>query len=236
MLLLAAPTIRDRRWRALWLWALAVALLVYAPVNPQRRFVEGIQVPLAILATAGLFSYYLPRLAQTRAFRFLSIRPNYSAAGLERLMLTLLLLVFAVSNLYILASASMTAALQQPYPLFRPIAEVEAVDWAGGNLPERSVVLAAYETGSLIPTRTPLRTVIGHWAETPDFDRLYQQVEQFLDPTASNLWRSQFLRDQRIDYVFVGPRERLKGVSFTEWPELQPVYDRGGVVIYRVRR
>ncbi|MGE5139261.1 MAG: hypothetical protein ACM3JD_07365 [Rudaea sp.] len=234
MLLLAAPTLRARKWRALWLWVLAAALLIYAPVNPQRRFVEGVQIPLAILATAGLFSDYLPRLAQTRAFRLLASRPNYTVAGLERLLLTVLLLVFAVSNLYVLASTSITAGLEQPYPLFHPAVEVEAVEWAGSNLPERSVVLAAYETGSLIPTRTPLRTVVGHWAETPDFDRLNRQVEHFLDPAASSAWRSEFLRDQRVNYVFVGPRERLKGISFTGWPELQPVYDHAGVVIYRV--
>ena len=56
----------------LWLWIGVVAVLLYAPLNPQRRFVMGLQVPLAIVATVGLCDVVLLWLARTRAFAALS--------------------------------------------------------------------------------------------------------------------------------------------------------------------
>jgi hypothetical protein len=237
MLALAAPVVRGREWRPLWLWVLAVALLVYVPLNPQRRFVEGVQVPLSILAAAGLTSYYLPRLRTGALFKRLASRPRYSERGLERLVVVGALFLFTASNLYILLSAGVTAALEQPYPFFRSEAEVEAIDWAGAHLPTHAVVLASYESGSLIPTRTGLRTVIGHWAETMDFERKYRQVSAFFAPMTADEWRSSFLVSQQVEYVFYGTQERALGdVNRVIQPNLDPVFSDSDVIIYRVRR
>ena len=46
LLILAVPTMLRRDLTLLWLWVFSVALLLYAPLNPQRRFVEGVRVPL----------------------------------------------------------------------------------------------------------------------------------------------------------------------------------------------
>ncbi len=51
-----------------WTWILVCAALLYFPINMQRRFVEGLQVPLSIVAAVGLVRVALPRLQQTRAF------------------------------------------------------------------------------------------------------------------------------------------------------------------------
>ncbi len=237
VLVLAAPTLREREWRPLWIWVLAVALLVYAPLNPQRRFVEGVQVPLSILAAAGLTSRYLPRVRLSEVFQRLAARPHYSVRGLERLIIVGLLVLLTLSNLYVLLSTSVTAALEQPYPLFRTQAEVDAVEWAGAHLPAGAVVLSAYESGSLIPTRTGLRTVIGHWAETMDFPRKYDQVSSFFAGATSEEWRTKLLAAQHVDYLFYGPRERALGNYDPALdPDLTRAYENTAVVIYRVNK
>jgi hypothetical protein len=237
LLALAAPTWRDRNLRPLWFWALAVAALVYAPLNPQRRFVEGIQVPLSILAAAGLMACYLPRLRASAFLAKLASRPHYTKEGLERLAVTGLVAFLSVSNLYVLLSTSLTASLEQPYPMFRQQAEIQAVDWAGSHLRNGSVVLAAYETGSLIPARTNLKVVIGHWAETMDFDGKYESVTAFYSQDATNDWRAAFLRRQNVDYVFFGPRERSLGEFDPALDSgLVTIYDSGGVKIFGVSK
>src|SRR5262249_7209997 len=149
-----------------WLWVLAVALLVYAPLNPQRRFVEGVQVPLALLAAAGLAGHWLPKHRS------------------RRLVAVLVVALLAASNGHLLARLCAKTSSEQPDPLFRYSDEVAAVDWAGAHLPAGSVLLAAYRTGSFIPTRTNLRTVIGHWAETPDFDARSKRVREYFSRPA----------------------------------------------------
>jgi hypothetical protein len=235
MLALAAPALRQREFRGLWLWVLAVAFLIYAPLNPQRRFVEGVQVPLAVLAARGLTSYYLPKLRATPLFQKMSTRPNYSPDGLERLILAGLLCFFALSNLYLLANTAKATVVEQPHPNFLPAAEVHAVDWAGANLPRGAIILASYEIGSFIPTRTELRTVIGHWAETMDFWRKYGEVGKFYGSDAIDEWRQELLRTEHVDYVFYGPLERTLGTyDMASMPGLDCVYSDSGVAIYRV--
>lgn len=237
MLVLAAPTVRSREFRPLWIWVLAVALLVYAPLNPQRRFVEGVQVPLCLLAAVGLVSYYLPRLRANALFQKLAARPRYSVAGLERLALVLLISFFSISNLYVLARTSVTAAWEQPQPLFLPQSQVRAVEWAGAHLPAGARVLSAYVLGSFIPTRTNLRTVVGHWAETVDFENKYEQVAAFYDRAASDEWRKKVIEQQRVDYIFYGQFERALGeYDPASAANTTRVFDNAEVAIYRAAR
>lgn len=235
LLILAVPTMRRRDLTLLWLWVFSVALLLYAPLNPQRRFVEGVQVPLAILAATGVTNYYLPRLRHTKVFQRLAARPNYSVPGLERMLLVLLIALLTLSNLYVLSSTSVTAVLEQPDPLFRSPDEIAAVDWAGTHLPPNAVVLSAYETGSLIPTRTNLRSVIGHWAETKDFMQKYEKVGEFFGSTRSDAWRNSMLRELGVDFVIYGERERALGqYDPASSMNLSSVYEGANTIIFRV--
>jgi hypothetical protein len=227
------------RWHAvafLWIWLLVVAVLVYSPLNPQRRFVEGVQVPLAILATIGWFDFYLPRLKQTRAFVALAARPRYSVAGLERLLLVLLLALLTISNVYVVLRMVVTTTLEQPFPLFRERAEVEAVDWIGQNLAPGAVVLSSYEDGSYIASHTRARVVIGHWAETPDFETMYNQVSAFFRASTPDEARREFLRENRVEFVFYGEHERELGDFYsTAIGYLVPVFWNESVKVFRVR-
>jgi len=49
-------------WRGVALWFVVVLLLIYVPVNFQRRFMEGWHVPVTILAAAGWLRVIAPRL------------------------------------------------------------------------------------------------------------------------------------------------------------------------------
>lgn len=236
LLALAAPTIRRKDLAFLWVWVIAVGLLVYAPLNPQRRFVEGVQVPLSVLAAVGVMTFYLPRLRGAALFQKLAARPNYSVQGLERLVLIGLVALLSISNVYILASTSATAAAEQPDPLFRTQAEVDAVDWMGNHVPPPAIVLSTYETGNFIPTRTPLKSVVGHWSETINFKSKYDNVRAFFGTSRDDAWRAQFLTAQGADYIFYGPRERL-------WGEYDParnshltrIYQNDQVTLYQVK-
>ena len=237
MLLLVGLAARRNRaeYAFLWAWVIAVALLVYAPLNPQRRFVEGVQVPLAILAAVGWCECVLPWIAQTRFFRWLVLRPRYSTAGVERLLLLGFLGLMSLSNVYILASVSVTAAVQQPYPLFRASNEIAAVDWLRANTSRSDVVLGAYETGNFIAAHAGNRVVLGHWAETMDWRRKMDEVDRFYDASTDDAWRESLLHQYRVRYVFWSTRERtLGGFDPERAPYLQTVFTNEPARIYRV--
>jgi len=237
MLLLAALLLFRKRagFALLWAWVLAAALLVYAPLNSQRRFVEGVHVPLAILAAGGLFEVVFPWLERTRAFQWLAMRPRYSIAGLQRFFVVVFLAGMSLSNLYIIASVSVTAALQQPYPLFRPRDEIAAVDWLRTNTTRSAVVLGEYETGNYIPARAGNRVVLGHWAETADWQTKFDETERFYGAATDDAWRSAFLARYRVMYVWYGARERALGAFNPERVDyLQRVFENDTVRVYRV--
>lgn len=235
LLLLAIPTLRDAKLRPLWLWIMAVAILVYAPLNAQRRFVEGVQVPLSILAAAGLGAYYLPRLRASSIFNGVARRFHYSPEGLERFLVVGLLLLFAVSNIYTLLSMSVTAAVVEPFPFFRQDTEEEAVVWAGANLPHYAIVMSSYETGNNIPTQTGLRSFVGHWAETMNWEQKLEQLGLFFNRETSNDWRMSFLAANHSEYVWYGPEEKKLGdFDPVDLPQATEIYRNRDIIIYRI--
>jgi hypothetical protein len=227
---------QRRQFAVLWLWIFAVALLVYAPLTPQRRFVQGVQAPLAILATAGFLQVALPWLERTRLWQALLTRPRYSAAGLRRFVTVLFLTFMSLSNLYVLASVSVSAVIQQPDPLFRPQDEVEATEWLRQNGIASAVVLGAYQTGNYVAAHARQRVVLGHWAETMAYEDKVTAVATFYDATTSDAWRRELLAQYNVTYVWHGPREReLGGFEPAMADYLQPVYLHNTVAIYAVR-
>lgn len=225
---------RDLVW--LWVWIGVVAVLLYTPISQQRRFVEGVQVPLAILATLGLFDVVLPWLARTRVFAALSQRPNYSVAGLRRLSIVAVILLASLSSFYIWLSSVALLGFVQPYPLFRPSTELQALDWLRANTTSNEIVFSSYWTGSFIPARAGNRVFVGQRYETIRFDEKRAAAEKFFDAAADEAWRIALLREYRIAYVFWGPGERNLGAFAPDRVDyLERVYVNAQVQIFRVR-
>ena len=227
---------RDHhRLTFLWIWIGAVAVLVYSPLNAQRRFVEGVQVPLAIVATLGLFEVGLPWLARRRVFNALAQRPSYSGAGLQRLLVVGLIAVTSLANLYLWAGAAIKLSVTQPYPLFRPRAELQAMDWLRDHATPDELVLSSYWTGSYIPFRTGHRVFVGNRYETIQFDGKRATVQRFFSTEANDAWRVALLKQYRVAYIFVGRDERTLGDFDPARAEyLKPAFTDGEVTIYRV--
>lgn len=219
----------------LWMWVLAVALLLYAPLNPQRRFVQGVHVPLAILATLGLLRVILPWLTRSRPWQKLVQHPRYSSEGLAKLLIAGFLFVMSLSNLYIIASVSLSATLQPPDLLFRPLDEVTAVAWLRENGLETAVLLGDYQTGNYVAAQAGQHVVLGHWAETVAYEQKVADVARFYAADTPETWRQQFLQAQHVAYVWYGPREQALGGFDPETAVyLQPIYANTTITIYSV--
>ncbi len=204
---------RSTRFVLLVGWVIAVPVLVYLPINVQRRLAEGVIVPLAILAALGLRSFRSRRRPRAR---------------------TALLIVASVSSALLLFGA-FGAANRPGRPLFQPSAEVAAFDWLNQHAAPDDVVLAAMPTGNALPTYTNLRPFMGHGPETLDWPAKTRQVERFFSGAMPADERTMLYAQFNIRYVFDGPLEAAFGPSSAWADGLTSIYDVDGYRIYCVR-
>jgi hypothetical protein len=201
----------------LWIWVLAVPLLLYAPTALQRRFLDGYQAPLAIVAGAGLYG----------------IGQRLRSARIRSILTGGLVAISALTNVLLLGGSLATVAARVE-PVFHPAWEMSAARWFE-SAPAFPVVLASYDTGNLLPGYTPIRSFVGHGSETVASEEKLRQVAQFFATDTSNDWRRDLLSRFDVSYVYCGPRERRLGTPDLQTvPFLQLAYDNGPVQIYRV--
>jgi hypothetical protein len=180
------------------IWIALVAALIYVPSNLQRRFLEGVQVPLGLLAGVGLAEGLFPQHKGQRLGR-----PRWLA-------MAMLIALAAVSNLYLTTAYTVTAAIRDPRLFWR--AEVLAgVDWLGKHTEPEDTVLSSFEVGNLIPGRIGHRVVLGHWMETVGYAEKDAAVARFFDAATPDEERVALLEEYDVAYLFYGPTERALG-------------------------
>ncbi len=203
-------------------WVVIVPVLVYLPINVQRRLSEAVIVPLAILAAAGL-----GWLAEHRVPGVI----RWAWIGAALLTSVVLLL------------GGFLAAASPARPLFRPAAEVDAFNWLNQHSQPGEIVLSAVETGNVIPAWTHLRTYMGHGPETLNWPFKTARLTYFYSDGMSLSERDAFFSQPcaltfacagAIRYVMFGPLERALAPSDTpNWATgLTKVYDANGYRIY----
>jgi hypothetical protein len=196
-------------------WPLIVPLLVYLPINVQRRLAEAVIVPLAVLAVAGV---------EALAQRF----PRRLVAGLT-------LAAVLPASLILLLGGYVTALTGPPQTVY-PAGQIAAFNWLNLHAEPGAVVLAAFATGNRIPAYTNLRVHIGHGPETLDAAAKEAEVERFFSGAMTAAERAALYQSMRIRYVFYGPDERaLAATAASDWQAgLTHIYAADGYEIFAV--
>jgi hypothetical protein len=209
--------------RGSWLlltWVGVVPFLVYLPFNLQRRLVEGVQVPLSMLAAVGL----------TKIMGVRSGLPDLR----WRLAVSVLLITLLPTNAMLIAGNAL-ALRGLPGPIYRDGAEVTALDWLSQQVEPDDVVLASYETGNYLPARVGARAFVGHGPESVQAAQKKVLAAQFFDAATHRTWRQQLLAEYGIDYVFWGPTERDLGSFVPQGADyLQRIYEQDGYLLFEV--
>jgi hypothetical protein len=213
---------RDVGGLALLAWSLGTLILVYLPLDLQRRLLSGLGVPLSVLAGIGLSRWLLSRLTAGRARLVAAATVGFSLLGN-----LFLLLVLSAGVLKADRQADLFARLY----LTRD--ESSAMQWLLAHA-QGEVVLAAPRTGMLLPGRAGVRVLAGHPFETIDAQVKQAQAEAFFrGELSADEWRELKAR-YHIRYVFVGPTERALGDG-RYLGEMEPAFQVGEVTIYQSR-
>jgi uncharacterized membrane protein len=103
------------------------------------------------------------------------------------------------------------------------------------NTTRDQVVLGTYEAGNYVAARAGNRVVVGHWAETLDWQTKFDATEKFFG-AADDDWRRDFLARYRVEYVWVNSVDRQRnGFEPRARGFLRSVYrNDGGTEIFAV--
>jgi len=216
-------------------WALANALVLLIPVSFQRKMIEGLHLPLCILA-----GFAVSWIAQQITAR-LRERGKLKHA-MERIVLTVCVaaVLCLPSNALFVSECLQSVktnneallAVLQP-PIYLDAADAAAMRWLSRNARRDDVILSSSLMGSTIPTVCPAKVWVGHWAETLHFPEHLRQANQLLGVAPT----PQALRDCGITMLYYGPWESaLGGAGVVDMGSagLARVYSEHGVRIYRV--
>jgi len=208
----------SRPQRIMAAWLIGVLVLIYLPLRFQRRMEGGIQFPLAVLATSTLV------WIGDRVSRGTAARGGWAALGL-----TLLLLPLQAATPYYLLDIEMKHVRSGKFPSWLTEEKVAAFAYLERTSPSNAIVLASYDMGNLVPSRTGRRCFLGHYALTVDAKAKSKDVERFFAaPDTEDAWRRDFLQRWRITHLLYTPHERRLG-SFepSTRPWLRRVFHRG---------
>jgi len=199
------------------IWIGVACVMLYLPVGIQRRFAEGLHVPLCLVAAYGL-----ARLSERMSARVGFVVINF------------ILALASMSNVYMVIGYTTLASMRSE-KFFHPADRIAAINWLGAHSSPDETVLASESVGSLIPARIGHRVVLGHWAETVDYGGKHAEVAAFFDATSADVERQATLKRFRVRYVYHGPDERALGTfDPSRAPYLIQTFRVGDVTIYRV--
>ncbi len=189
-------------YNLIFCWLLAVMLLIYSPLPFQRRFGEGVHIPLVILA-----SYYLWGLVKKIKkipFQF---------------CLFLLLLFSTTTNFYLLyldIKAYQTNPNQSPFYIYQE--DLTALEWLRRNSNENDIILADGLYSPLIPGLIGRTVYFGHTvgtALTIDPEKKIEQVKNFFFYDSDEM-RQKFLENNKITFFFLG-KKASDSPDFLTW-------------------
>lgn len=197
-------------------WPLIVPVLVYLPINIQRRLAEAVIVPLAVLAVMGAAAL---------------------ARRISRRGVVLALLAAVLPTSLILLLGSYFTALGGSPQVMYPAALVEAFNWLNQQARPDEVVLSVFETGNRIPAYTHLRVYVGHGPETLHAIDKTEIAQRFYSGAMDAAERAGLYESMNIRYVFYGPDERqwAPDAAAAAWQQdLTRIYQAGDYEIFAV--
>jgi hypothetical protein len=203
---------KETETHLLAVWLLACLLLIAVPFSLQRRFLQGLYIPAALLTALAVA-------------HILQSRPRF------RVSLIALLFFFSLpTNIVVLLTSFFGAQTLEP-KLYLTQGEAQAFAWIEEHTSPHEVLLAAPETGLFVPVYTHAWVLYGHPYETVDAQVREALVTSFFDGSLTQA--REMLEKYGVDYVFVGPRENALGDA--GWlAEFPVVFQAGDVTLYRV--
>ncbi|MFC1688001.1 hypothetical protein ACFL0L_05515 [Patescibacteria group bacterium] len=213
----------NPHWFLLGVWVLSMPILLYAPIDFQRRLVEGVIVAVVLFAIVGmveLWQWIDPHLPRGRGAR-----------GIVRwgvlLSAFIIITITPIANLL----DDVKWVRDGGFPYYFSDEVIEGMEWLEQNTSRDDVVLTTWGTGNFIPRLSGNTVFLGHGAQTINAYQKHLQAESFFSGAMSEPLQKELLHQNNISYIFSGPYEQKGG----EMPDnTTRVFQNADVLIYHV--
>ncbi|MEK7584018.1 MAG: hypothetical protein AAB490_02135 [Patescibacteria group bacterium] len=218
-------TRRDHPWWVmLAFWSVLAWVLLYLPLNVNRRFINGLHIVLALMAYAG-FSYLMTFI------RHAWLRKIY--------VLAISLVVFSHLGFYFLVNGYFTDSVYVYGYYYLTADEQQVIAFLDRHSQRGARLLTSDEMTSFTLTSQLNRLVFkGHDHQTPHSHLKEQQVEWFFADQAAphSLERKEaFLKGERVEFIILNHTRQKVPVSWLdEAAFLELVFANHTFSVYRV--
>jgi DMSO reductase anchor subunit len=200
--------------RTLLIWIVLGCILLNIPLGLQRRFIVGFFIPVAGMALIGLDTI---RGAWPKLYKWFNLS----------------LIPLTIPTLILIIILPMVGIFQLNSWYYQTTQETQAFSWIAQNTRPDAIVLAAPDTGLILPALTGRRVIYGHPFETVNAVVEEQAVTDYFQAGRTAQQENDYLRTAKVAYVFYGPREQALGkpANLAQYPI---AYQSGNVAVYAV--
>jgi len=212
--------IRNKKtdaWLFLLIWFFVEMVFAHLPLPFQRRFFEGIYLPLAIFAVVGidgLIDVFNLRksinIVYSNAFVYLSLGVIATYVGL----------IVQIPGDFI----------------YRRVEEKQAVKFFDEYSRPNDKVLSLPFTGVFIASSANVQIFIGQAIQTPNFERKNKIVKAYYGGELNDEDRESLIQSENVCFVYVGPEEeKINRIDFEKEDYLVKFYSNNLVEIYKTK-
>ncbi len=202
-------------------WIVLTGILIYSPFATQRRFLEGVHIPVAVFAGTGIFHF----------FRLIK------GSLLHILFVVILVVMLSITNVFNINKMIFAYSNKNPdrYIHYLETDDLIAMRWLENNSSKNEVILAGFYYSNLIPGFTGRFVYNGHLYLSADSRRKMKLLDEFMT-SSDDQFRRRFLLENGIDYIFIGTRDlpNINLTDFIKYSFLKEVFQQDEVTIFRV--
>lgn len=215
---------RRHQGRIIWAAALAIVyvLVIYAPVDFQRRLSQGMFLPFAWLSASAL------------AIGWRKLPANWT-----RWLAAAVFLIFISGSWLrvgweIIGGFAYEVTVEPLRGTYVSPDERGVVDWFKQHQQPNQTVLSSFTTSRIVVGLAGQRVYIAHNVETVNFVRKESELRGFYQSWSPNEQR-EWLEQTGVCFVINGPREQGYGSAFqpSQVPELQLVWRGESMQLYQ---
>ena len=141
-------------------WVVVNFILIYAPINVQRRFIMGLHIPLCILSAIVLIKFVMPIIKNDL---------------LKKITVWIIVIISFATTFYILSNNIyyLNNSTVGTYSNVKYLSQedIEGLKWLDEHTNNEDVVLAPADISNYIPAVSGNKVYSGHWAQTIDYDK-----------------------------------------------------------------
>lgn len=192
------------------IWIILIPILVYFPINIQRRLTEGVWLCFCIYI--GIF-----------------IIAN------KKLPLKILLFTVFILSTLLFTVGSLQAVQHVDTPIYSTKSIIQVGNYLQNEVIVGDVVLAPFDESNLLPALVPIKVITGHGPESKNLSEITEKLDLFYLGKLSQKETQEFLEPFKVKYIVVpSDLDRTKIVSQFPASKITQTFENNDYIVLKV--